>query len=407
MGFFGKGTLSRSEPSWLDREKAQVRREMYGVGDGRAAEDATRARREERRLFKLERARVERERIEKQRLAEEGKLGSDQLDPKVDDDPESRLVGFSHSTSETTIDAQSEMDNASTYVANGSIEVSKKNESVSLETANGNLDAKAVKQGRVPDVDVLKATDSQMKIVKAQAEAVQQRRQTDDVLANDNEPEPDIYDQEHLQLTLEEALFLTYGLGVLRIFPSTTLESSRAPKSSPKPYSTREMLELFSQHSTFPPLPPDTELAPDDQFLLNYVTYHHFRSLGWVVRPGVKFAVDYLLYNRGPAFSHAEFAVLIIPSYSHRDWNSPGGRSRRRVEEQKDWWWLHCINRVQSQVKKTLILCYVDIPSPFELELELQEYEEETAFVDIGWLLKSYKIREFVVRRWLANRSRD
>ena len=142
-------------------------------------------------------------------------------------------------------------------------------------------------------------------------------------------------------------------------------------------------------------------MAPDDQFLLNYVTYHHFRSLGWVVRPGVKFAVDYLLYNRGPVFSHAEFAILIIPSYLHRDWNSPGGMSRRRVDEQKDWWWLHCVNRVQSQVKKTLVLCYVDIPSPFELDLE------DPSTIDIGQLLKSYKVREFVVRRWLANRSRD
>jgi tRNA-splicing endonuclease subunit Sen2 len=46
-------------------------------------------------------------------------------------------------------------------------------------------------------------------------------------------------------------------------------------------------------------------LRPDDPFLVSYVTYHHFRSLGWVVKPGIKFAADWLLYRRGPVFSHS------------------------------------------------------------------------------------------------------
>ena len=44
----------------------------------------------------------------------------------------------------------------------------------------------------------------------------------------------------------------------------------------------------------------------DNPFLINYVVYHHYRSLGWVVKGGMKFCVDYLLYKRGPVFSHAE-----------------------------------------------------------------------------------------------------
>lgn len=46
--------------------------------------------------------------------------------------------------------------------------------------------------------------------------------------------------------------------------------------------------------------------ALDSPFLVNYVVYHHFRSLGWVVKGGLKFCVDYLLYKRGPVFHHAE-----------------------------------------------------------------------------------------------------
>lgn len=55
----------------------------------------------------------------------------------------------------------------------------------------------------------------------------------------------------------------------------------------------------------------------DNPFLINYVVYHHYRSLGWVVKGGIKFCVDYLLYKRGPVFHHAEsvlsFAVCQYP----------------------------------------------------------------------------------------------
>jgi tRNA-splicing endonuclease subunit Sen2 len=51
---------------------------------------------------------------------------------------------------------------------------------------------------------------------------------------------------------------------------------------------------------------PHQPLQLDNPFLINYVVYHHYRSLGWVVKGGLKFCVDYLLYKRGPVFSHAE-----------------------------------------------------------------------------------------------------
>ena len=51
---------------------------------------------------------------------------------------------------------------------------------------------------------------------------------------------------------------------------------------------------------------PTVRLRPDNPFIVNYVAYHHYRSLGWTIKSGVKFCVDYLLYKRGPAFDHAE-----------------------------------------------------------------------------------------------------
>lgn len=50
----------------------------------------------------------------------------------------------------------------------------------------------------------------------------------------------------------------------------------------------------------------------DNPFIVNYIVYHHYRSLGWVIKGGIKFCVDYLLYKRGPVFSHAEYVVVIL-----------------------------------------------------------------------------------------------
>jgi tRNA-splicing endonuclease subunit Sen2 len=204
--------------------------------------------------------------------------------------------------------------------------------------------------------------------------------------------------QEHLSISLEEAFFLSYGLGVLNVYcdDSTTV----LPPTS--------LLSLFRRHSYHPPRSLSLPAEPDDPFMISYAVYHYYRSLGWVVRSGVKFSTDYLLYNRGPAFSHAEFAVVIIPSYTHRYWTESTTIEQRKAIERKtskkNWWWLHGVNRVQAQVHKQLVLCYVDIPPPLKGE---EDGMAKAKDVDIGMLLSRYKIRDVNVRRWTPNRSRD
>ena len=66
---------------------------------------------------------------------------------------------------------------------------------------------------------------------------------------------------------------------------------------------------LFQSVHRTPTIPADA-LQYDNPFLMHYVVYHHYRSLGWVVKGGLKFCVDYLLYKRGPVFSHAEYALF-------------------------------------------------------------------------------------------------
>jgi len=345
-GFFGKGTLSRSEPRWLDQEKRK-----RGFLAQETSEEVTRKRREERRQFKIERARKEREAIEQQ-LREEGKISNlapiDETEQTID------------KTEQTIDDTQlkEKRPQPSNSHAKGHLENSD-------HVANGHTPVSSEIKPAKP-TQILTSEDS-----GRSAEAADIK-----------------LDEEHLQLNPEEVFFLTYGLGILEV----------SDQGIPIP--TSSLFKLFCHQSTSPS-PDIPSIQPDDPFLLRYVVYHHFRSLGWVVRPGVKFAVDYLLYNRGPVFSHAEFAVMIIPSYSHAYWlKNPERKANVQQKEKRDWWWLHRINRVQTQVHKSLILVYVEVPPPF--------HGVGTSYkLGVGNVLKRYNVREFALRRWVANRNRD
>ncbi|KAK1599290.1 tRNA intron endonuclease [Colletotrichum navitas] len=192
----------------------------------------------------------------------------------------------------------------------------------------------------------------------------------------------EIVNKEHLQLTSEEAFFLSFGMGALRVIDPAT----KAPIPTP------ELFNLFRSYSYFPSRAVG-ELQPDDGFLVNYAVYHHFRSLGWVPRAGIKFGVDWMLYARGPVFDHAEFGAIILPSYSDQWWKE----SDRRLPR-KTWHWLHGIVRVLSHVQKSLVLVYVDVPPPPQFDEAMKKGPAE--------VFKLYKIREVMVKRWSSNRNR-
>jgi tRNA-splicing endonuclease subunit Sen2 len=323
-GFFGKGSLSRSEPTWLEREKKRL-----GVTAVDTSEEYTRLRREERKQFKNERAKKAREAIEEKLRQESGIT----------------LVG-------------------DIAAPNG-------------EALNKDEDDKEILAAQDPSTSRTPESQESLLAEDAASLALLSPKTTNDSNNHINPPTSPIPNREHLQLTPEEAFFLSYALGVLSIHPSPT---STTPLSNPN------LLTLFRTRSYFPPLAP-SRLTPSDPFLLSYITYHHFRSLGWVVRSGIKFGVDYLLYQRGPAFAHAQFSVVVVPTY--------GGRGQDGGGKQKNWWWLHAVNRVQSQVLKNLVICFVEVPS------SVGEGE------DITGLLGRYKVREMVIKRWTPNRTRD
>ena len=471
QGFYGKGSLSRSEPNWLKRE--QVRR---GLEESHVSEILTVQRREERARAKWERARLEQEAIRQTRLEEarQTQLGlnddqSRKVTPRQPCSPPvspAKLLALPNSLADLR-------DLSSSYVQ---IELPNREHSSNLEGVNGDavftksIHAKPLSQalpnrsgndvislasGDEPSMGGLNGTLPNASLANGQVDGAckpasshspssdtsdstqsSKRRKSvrfsptvesttfglldppspnhsatlstldvvSDVngestikvngtvsIAEEKAPVPHddplvIVNREHLQLMPEEAFFLSFGLGALQVTDPT----------SGKTLSPMALFTLFRQYSYFPPRvggPDEPALQPDDTFLVHYAVYHHFRSLGWVPRGGIKFGVDWLLYTRGPVFDHAEFGLIVIPSYSDPLW-----KEAQKLNPQKTWQWLHGTVRVLSHVTKSLVLVYVDVPPPSKFDEALEKGFSE--------VFKLYKVREVMVKRWSSNRNR-
>ncbi|KAI0705134.1 hypothetical protein BC835DRAFT_1261418 [Cytidiella melzeri] len=319
-GFFGKGDLSRSEPSWHTRQ-VNARRD---AGKSLTSEELREKRRAERRQFKMDRARA---------IAEAAAEAE---------------AAFAEGREASVI---------------------------------------AIPSGATWKPQPSSATGQPQLVAKMTVDAVE-----DDV-----EEEETLEDVEHLQLTLQEAFFVIWNLDCLTILDPLTHE----------PLSLRDIWSTFQQAHW--PSGPAVSLSRiyadrfDNPFLVNYVAYHYYRSLGWVVKGGIKFCVDLLLYKRGPVFQHAEqvnlspFAVVVIPVYE-----DPEDRKTSPFElnnaEPFTWSWLSTINRVNTQVQKTLILTYVTIPARTRVD---------TALLSSPACLAHYSVRDVVVRRFIPARMRD
>lgn len=450
QGFYGKGNLSRSEPNWLKREQVRKGLEMAHV-----SELQTLQRREERARAKWERARLEQEAIRQTRQEEADRqaaavvaavTSAPSIAPVVGTQTLLRstyaaipptgpfeLLALPNSAADLSLilaEASHQGNVPETFA------VLQPSEIEDLESKNIDVDALlgppipadtivepslddrvGMSTGIVQPSEVLLSPTGpehleprDIKRRKSVRFSPQVESTTFDLadppspkhigsppatpssqstLAVVETPEKtaveDIVNKEHLQLMPEEAFFLSFGLGVLNIIdPLSGLA-----------FSNHDLLTLFRQHSYFPPRwgPDEPDLEPDDEFLLHYVVYHHFRSLGWVPRAGIKFGVDWLLYTRGPVFDHAEFGIVIIPSYTHPYWQNSEKRLRK-----KTWQWFHSVLRVLSHVMKSVVLVYVDVPPPATLEKNLDR--------GISAALGSYTIREVMIKRWSSNRNR-
>ncbi len=50
-----------------------------------------------------------------------------------------------------------------------------------------------------------------------------------------------------------------------------------------------------------------------DEFVDRFMVYSNLRSLGYILRPGLKFGTDFAVYEHGPGKDHAPFLVHVIP----------------------------------------------------------------------------------------------
>ncbi|GAA5864983.1 hypothetical protein JCM3774_003929 [Rhodotorula dairenensis] len=406
QGFFGKGFLSRSEPSW--KRRVQNRRaELDGTEKKLTAEEITALRRVERKGAKLAK---KLERDAEKLVAASAAAASSSSASLSDSGPGTRAT-----TTTTPIGTKP-----------GDVDLLGKPDKIA-EEQEGAAD---------PDADA----------------AVAEQEEEDEDPESQPPPPPEEWqlDAEHAQLQPEEAFFLSFALGTLALVRPLDSPSSSTASTTPPPgsgsakLSILEMFRLFLE-SAAPALAPPActishptlkgSLDPrlnrlDSPFLLSYAAYHHFRSLGWVTRSGTKFCVDWVLYGQGgPVGGHAEFAVLIIPTYVdpddaksnpfrststlavHADPDlraasidgEPDGEHRQGEGERKNSWrWFHTVNRVCSGVKKTLVLLYVVIPPLSSLPSEPDWVARHPAQA-----LAKLEMREVVVRRFLAGRMRD
>jgi tRNA-splicing endonuclease subunit Sen2 len=420
-GFFGKGSLSRSEPNW---HKGQLVK--HGILEAHVSEIMTNQRREKRKQDKWERARLEQEAILQIRLKEASESNGQPVDLTLHldvdakeasiegtlpnetgvaseapaDSPDDNLIleapsmkrsgvngnSITRSTSQTTGEIQ---------LSNGAQDTERDTPSPASDSGDRSSPKKSVRFS--PTVEsttfqpseplspgfVSKRMDSPDGLGLGLSTGTEVVFAPDEQTSTKEVTQEEVVNKEHLQLTLEEAFFLVFGLGVLQIVDDN--------KSV---ISTRELFDLFRRYSYFPPRVGQYEqaLQPDDRFLVHYTAYHHFRSLGWVPRGGIKFGVDWLLYTRGPVFDHAAYGLIIIPSYTHPEWPT-GKRDRTRT-----WSWFHGVSRTLSHAVKTLVLVYVDVPPPSVFDAALER--------GIAHVFKEYKVREVIVRRWSSNRNR-
>ncbi|CAG8626593.1 12814_t:CDS:2 [Funneliformis caledonium] len=210
--------------------------------------------------------------------------------------------------------------------------------------------------------------------VNTQKQTIEELTQEDETVLSE--------DIENLILTTQEAFFLCYGLGIIDIYDSRD-----------------NLLSLEECWKSFHTA-PNMNLNQDDyenSFIIRYVVYHYFRSLGWVVRCGMKFGVDYVLYEKGPVFKHSEYAVIILPIHSSQDSSQSLHSCDNLLIDYRSncmtsWSWMMNLNRVCVQVKKSLILCYVIIPPSSMNNATITE------------CIKKYDIQQVLIKRCIPSK---
>jgi hypothetical protein len=92
-------------------------------------------------------------------------------------------------------------------------------------------------------------------------------------------------------------------------------------------------------------------------FLPAYAAYYHCRCRGWLIRSGLQYGADYVLYPRHPTAAHSTLCALVIPPSEGAGSASASAAAVRAGWPQ--WTELQALSRLCVQVNKGLILLHV------------------------------------------------
>ncbi|ODV88130.1 hypothetical protein CANARDRAFT_26286 [[Candida] arabinofermentans NRRL YB-2248] len=294
-GFFGKGILSRSEPTWLDRTE----RRLLKTNGSLTSEEIVKERRRLREEFKTERK-------------------------KLDD-------------LERTFKLENNL-----------------NELQKLESKRHLLTEKRTLINKTKPTITEIESDKDMRL------------EDKELIISDTT----IKRMEYLELMPVESLFLLL-LNSIKI-------------KNPETGSNYTSVQLFKKLAT-----QCGSITPDNYFITQFLIYYHYKSLGWCVKSGMKFSSDFILYERGPPFQHAEFAITIVHD-----------------KQVKDFTYYGSINRVVGVVKKTMVLSFVQSP-PLSVFQESWDALSDNKLETMFDLLKLYDIDEISYKRWSPSRTRE
>ncbi|XP_070152998.1 tRNA-splicing endonuclease subunit Sen2 isoform X2 [Polyergus mexicanus] len=172
--------------------------------------------------------------------------------------------------------------------------------------------------------------------------------------------------REALRLTFEETFFLLFGLGCLQVV-----------------HFDGSLLDINNAWLYFCKEKPD--------FLQKYVVYHYYRSKGWVVKPGLKYGGDFLLYKEGPPFFHASYIVIVEVA------NADSLVIDSTLSTRSTWNSLFGLQRLSETAAKEILFAQVLWPSSVPRDISTTSPE----------ILSEFTVRELLWRRWNPKQHRE
>ncbi|XP_055638477.1 tRNA-splicing endonuclease subunit Sen2 [Toxorhynchites rutilus septentrionalis] len=137
---------------------------------------------------------------------------------------------------------------------------------------------------------------------------------------------------ENLSLGYEETLFLIKELKCLEV---RTLEGLLLPQE--------QLIERF--------------VSIKRSFIPSYVAFIYLKARNWVIKSGLKFGGDFLIYHKGPQFFHASYVVLVQP---YRDNERLGNI---HYMDNHDF---QAFNRIAETTAKDLLILEVHYPTSLD-----------------------------------------